>query len=183
MAASGSPRQCRLRRSHPLIFVTVGTQLPFDRLIKIVDEFAPRLGERVFAQTGRGSYLPQNIDYQPFLAPAVIDGLMAESRVIVAHAGTGSMLTARKLGKPIIVFPRLAKLGEHRNDHQVATVASLCMRAGVYSALSAEDLLQLLSIPLDPLELPPPPTSSALTDHIGHWISTLRRHDPKAERD
>ena len=33
-----------------MIFVTVGMQLPFDRLLQAVDEIAPRLGKRVVAQ-------------------------------------------------------------------------------------------------------------------------------------
>ncbi|MGO7205561.1 glucuronosyltransferase, partial [Rhizobium ruizarguesonis] len=43
-----------------MILVTVGTQLPFDRLVKAVDTFATELSKPVLAQIGRGSYTPQN---------------------------------------------------------------------------------------------------------------------------
>ena len=37
------------------------------------------------------------------------------------YAGTGSIITALQVGKPILVMPRRAGLRETRNDHQVAT--------------------------------------------------------------
>ena len=37
----------------------------------------------------------------------------------------GTIITALELGKPILVVPRLGKLGETRNDHQVATAKRL----------------------------------------------------------
>jgi UDP-N-acetylglucosamine transferase subunit ALG13 len=46
---------------------------------------------------------------------------MAAADAIVAHAGIGTILTALELGKPVLVMPRRAKFGEHRNDHQLAT--------------------------------------------------------------
>ena len=37
----------------------------------------------------------------------------------------GTILTGLDLGKPVVVVPRLAACGEHRNDHQLATVEKL----------------------------------------------------------
>jgi len=37
----------------------------------------------------------------------------------------GTILTGLDLGKPVVVVPRLAAHGEHRNDHQLATVKQL----------------------------------------------------------
>lgn len=45
-----------------MIFVTVGTQLPFDRLIEMVDEAAPELDQEIFAQTGSGKYIPKTLN-------------------------------------------------------------------------------------------------------------------------
>ena len=44
-----------------MIFVTIGTQLPFDRLIKIIDELAPQLNEEVIAQVYQCGFTPKNI--------------------------------------------------------------------------------------------------------------------------
>jgi hypothetical protein len=46
--------------------------------------------------------------------------LRLEDRLGTA-GGMGSILTALQYGKPILVMPRLGRLKETRNDHQVAT--------------------------------------------------------------
>jgi len=104
-----------------VIFVTVGTQLAFDRLIAAVDGWAARSGAEVFAQTGPGAYVPQHVEHRAFVAPAECRERMLAADAIVAHAGMGTILGALELGRPLLVLPRLAVLGEHRNDHQVAT--------------------------------------------------------------
>jgi UDP-N-acetylglucosamine transferase subunit ALG13 len=105
-----------------VIFVTVGAQMPFDRLVKTVDEWAgARRSGDVFAQIGATSYRPLNMRWTQFLQPAEFSERAASAKVIVAHAGTGSIITALQLGKPILVMPRRAALRETRNDHQLAT--------------------------------------------------------------
>ena len=105
-----------------MIFVTVGTQLPFDRLISAVDAWAgERPGNRVFAQIGPSELRPRHIEYRDFIAPSECRDQMARASVIVAHAGMGTILSALELGKPVLVMPRVAALGEHRNEHQLAT--------------------------------------------------------------
>ena len=105
-----------------MIFVTVGTQLPFDRLVKAVDEWAGRTGAReVVAQTGPGQYQPMYLQHQPFVTPAEFKRYAAEAELIIAHAGMGSIISALGMGRPILVMPRVASLGEHRNDHQLST--------------------------------------------------------------
>jgi UDP-N-acetylglucosamine transferase subunit ALG13 len=105
-----------------VIFVTVGTQLPFDRLIAAVDAWAARRPDAgVFAQIGPTELRPAHIEHARFLAPAECRERMRAADAIVAHAGMGTILTALELGKPIVVLPRRAAAGEHRNDHQLAT--------------------------------------------------------------
>ena len=43
-------------------------------------------------------------------------------------------------GKPIILVPRRAALGEHRNDHQLATVRQLAERPGILIAHDETEL-------------------------------------------
>jgi UDP-N-acetylglucosamine transferase subunit ALG13 len=105
-----------------VIFVTVGTQLPFDRLISAVDEWAGSApGREVFAQIGPSRQAPRHIAHAQFVSPEECGERMAAADAIVAHAGIGTILTALELGKPTLVMPRRAELGEHRNDHQLAT--------------------------------------------------------------
>ena len=133
-----------------MILVTVGTQLPFDRLIRAIDMLAPSLDRPVVAQTGCGTYRPEHIRHQSTFAPGDFDRTMDEADLIVAHAGIGTILMAQKRLKPIILFPRRAAFGEHRNDHQMATVAALEGRQGIYIARTEEALADLLRQRLAP---------------------------------
>ena len=123
-----------------MIFVTVGMQLPFDRLIRAMDEIAPDLGVPVIAQIGRGKYNPANLEAQQSLSPAQFDDLAKRASLIVSHAGIGTVLAARRLRKPLVLLPRQSRLGEHRNGHQLATANQLIGRPGIYVAMEVEEL-------------------------------------------
>jgi UDP-N-acetylglucosamine transferase subunit ALG13 len=123
-----------------VIIVTVGMQLGFDRLIAAMDALAPTLGMPVIAQTGKGSYKPSNMETRVKIAPAEFEALVSEARLIVSHAGIGTVLTAARCEKPILLMPRRAALGEHRNDHQLATVGKLAGRPGILVAADESEL-------------------------------------------
>ncbi len=127
-----------------MIFCTTGTQVAFDRLIKIVDEIAADLDEEVVAQANRGKYVPKNIRYVRFLPPKEFNELFSKARLIIAHAGMGTILSAMLQDKPIIIFPRLAALKEHRNDHQLATAMKMKELKYVYVANNEAELRELL---------------------------------------
>lgn len=155
-----------------MIFVTVGTQLPFDRLIELIDGLAPSLAEDVFAQTGQGRYEPANMQWSALLKPKQFDELVTSASRIVSHAGIGTVLMAQKYRKPIVLFPRRASLGEHRNDHQLATVEALRGREGIYIAESDEELRRLLSADLAVPEAGKPhPGRDRLRERIADFIS------------
>jgi UDP-N-acetylglucosamine transferase subunit ALG13 len=104
-----------------VIFVTVGTQLPFDRLVRTVDEWAAGQSVEVFAQMGPTAFRPRHIEGAEFVSPEECRRRMEEATAIVAHAGMGTIIGALELGKPLVIMPRKAALGEQRNDHQIAT--------------------------------------------------------------
>ena len=81
-----------------MIFVTVGTQLPFDRLVGTVDRWSSRSREAVFAQIGPSQQSFKNIETVPFLTPEEASDRFAEASVIIAHAGMGTILTALTVG-------------------------------------------------------------------------------------
>lgn len=115
-----------------VIFITVGTQLSFNRLIKAVDVWAADHSSiEFFAQIGPGAEPPRSMQYAEFLSPSDVDSTMRQAELIVAHAGMGSILTALRYQRPILILPRRAELGEHRNDHQLATARWLDGRPGV----------------------------------------------------
>jgi len=105
-----------------VIFVTVGAQMPFDRLIIAIDNWAGKTGRKdIFAQIGLSDYQPQHIEWTKLLPPQEFKKKYESAKAIVAHAGTGSIITALQMGKPIVIMPRRANLRETRNDHQIAT--------------------------------------------------------------
>jgi UDP-N-acetylglucosamine transferase subunit ALG13 len=156
-----------------VIFVTVGGQLPFDRLVHAVDRWASdKQRTDVFAQIGKSSSPPKHIEWERLLSPPDFQAKAREANVIIAHAGVGSILTALDLRKPIVVLPRRAHLGEHRNDHQWATVKHLSQDVGIVvaedeDALIAElDRLGELRIPKDDRSL----EYTRLLDFLGRAI-------------
>ena len=129
--------------SEARIFVTVGTELPFDRLIAAVDDWAGATGRGrdVFAQIGHTSYVPRHIAWAPMIEGREFRQLFDRADLIVAHAGMGTILAALELERPLVVVPRRADLGEHRNDHQLATVARLAERGLINGANDERDVI------------------------------------------
>jgi UDP-N-acetylglucosamine transferase subunit ALG13 len=150
MGASGPPARRYLRGIPALILVTVGTQLPFDRLIQAVDAMLDARPGTALFQIGNGSYEPRNGRWQRVLAPAEFKAAMTEADVVVSHAGIGTILSSRKYGLPAVLMPRLKTLGEHRNDHQTATAHSLSHLSGIYVAWNEAELVTILAETLAP---------------------------------
>ena len=114
--------------------------MPFDRLVRAVDEWAGRSGRRdVFAQLGESAFVPIHIESVPMIGPGEFKRRVAEAEVIVAHAGAGTILTALTFCKPILVMPRKASLMETRNEHQTASARRFAER-GVTVAWDEHEL-------------------------------------------
>jgi UDP-N-acetylglucosamine transferase subunit ALG13 len=129
-----------------LIFVTVGTQLPFDRLVSAVDSWAVSSKRSdVIAQVGASVSPPQGIEWVRLLTPSEFRSHIMEADLIVSHAGIGTILTALDFNKPVLVMPRFAQLGEQRSDHQVATAERLSDLGLVDSAMTEADLIEQMS--------------------------------------
>ncbi|WP_157268359.1 glycosyltransferase [Azohydromonas aeria] len=106
-----------------MILLTVGSMFPFDRLVREVDELAGagRLDDEVVAQIGDGRYEPRHMPFHRFLSRREFEGLFGRAERLVSHAGAGTIAMALQHGKRLLVVPRLARHGEHVNDHQIAT--------------------------------------------------------------
>jgi len=121
-----------------LILLTVGSQLPFCRLTRAVDAWCAATGRTdVVGQIGAigpDSYRPRHFKWDEFIAPGRFDELTAQADLIIAHAGMGSIIGALRNAKPIVIMARKASLGEHRNEHQMATASRFAGRQNVYVA-------------------------------------------------
>jgi UDP-N-acetylglucosamine transferase subunit ALG13 len=99
-----------------VIFVALGTQAyPFDRLLRGLDG----VEEELVVQGGASTHRPDGATWVEFLDyPQFVEYVRA-ARVVVSHAGVGSVMTAVAEGKRPVVVPRLARHGEAVDDHQV----------------------------------------------------------------
>ena len=129
-----------------MIFVAVGTQFPFNRLIENMDAWAVQHNEEVIAQISDGDYIPQNMKWERFLDGEKYNKNIADASVFVSHAGMGNIISAREQQTPIIVMNRQLKLGEHRNDHQADGLKWMGKLDGVYTASTQEELNQQLDM-------------------------------------
>ncbi len=130
-----------------MIFLTVGTQEPFDRLVRAVDEWAGAHDVPVFGQLGRleaDSYLPRHFPFESFISADEFQERLEDSRLMVGHAGMGSIISALTYGKPLLMMARRASLGEHRNEHQLATAARFAGRPGLHVADEAAQVGALI---------------------------------------
>jgi UDP-N-acetylglucosamine transferase subunit ALG13 len=129
-----------------MIFITVGTDQPFDRMMRIVDKWARENNRSdVFAQIGEGGWEPKFIPHATLLEPAEFKKRFAAATLIIAHAGMGTILSALLQGKPILVMPKKASLGEHRNEHQLATARHMQAMGHVSVAFDEAELLASLN--------------------------------------
>ena len=156
-----------------MIFVTVGYQMSFDRMVKAVDEWAKRNpGVEIFAQIGPTDFVPENMPHTRFLSPDEFRIRIEEATLLVAHAGMGSILTAMEMQKPIVIMPRRGDLQETRNDHQIATLKKMAGRPGIRTAMDSSELIDALDRrdDFDRPELIRQSASDELLDHLRAFI-------------
>lgn len=104
-----------------MIFVTVGSQkFQFNRLLEAVDHL--NVDEEIFAQIGYSDYKPKNYQYKKFLDRDGFAQIMDKADIVITHGGTGAIIGAVKKGKKVIAVPRLARYGEHVDDHQLQLI-------------------------------------------------------------
>lgn len=119
-----------------MIFITVGTQLPFDRLLESFAEWKASSGYsgEVIAQVGMGSHFTHpDMTIVNTLSSDEYYHWFCQAQGIVSHAGMGSILSCLEHGKRGVFMPRQYALGEHRNDHQRDTASAF---AGQYPSLA-----------------------------------------------
>jgi UDP-N-acetylglucosamine transferase subunit ALG13 len=129
-----------------MIFLTVGNwHKGFFRLVEAVDKLKQQglIAEEIVAQTGYTKYKPgyfeKSLDF--YSAKDFFEYIKA-AKLIISHAGIGTISYALKLKKTIIIVPRKAYLGEHFDDHQTATARILEAEHKVLVAYDTRELKQ-----------------------------------------
>jgi beta-1,4-N-acetylglucosaminyltransferase len=124
-----------------MIFVTVGQHYQgFERLIKKMDEIAGKIEEDIIMQIGSTPYKPRNAKYFEFIEDNGITELFNTARIIITHAGSGTLLDLIRLKRPFIIVPRLKKFNEHIDDQQIELADALSGSYNVVSIYDIEDL-------------------------------------------
>lgn len=123
------------------VFVSVGSMMAFDRLVRAMDDWAAAHPETpVEIQIGKGVYEPRHAHWVRKLALPEYQARVQACALFVAHCGMGSIISAIESGKPILMLPRLAAQGEHNTDHQLATAKHVGTRPGLHIAADVADL-------------------------------------------
>lgn len=125
-----------------MIFLTVGTQFPFDRFVRAVDNIFDQglIDEEIFAQIGETSYKPRNFESVVSLEKKVFDERFKRASSVISHAGVGTITVALKNHKPLLVMPRMKRYKEHVNDHQVATAKKFEELGHILAVYDVKDL-------------------------------------------
>lgn len=159
-----------------MIFVTLGSQkFQFDRLLKKIDELidAKVITDKVVAQIGASTYTPKNYEYIKFMDREKFAETMDECSVVITHGGTGVIIGAVKKGKKVIAVPRLAKYGEHVDDHQLQLLKQFDELNIICACYELDELGDLYSS-LDNKEFRPYVSNThVIIDSIEEYLQTL----------
>ena len=126
----------------PDVYVSVGSMMPFERLVRAMDKFAAQRPDLdVLIQIGRSKTEPSHARFVRLMPPADYRAMVAGCRLFIAHAGMGSIIAAIEAGKPLLMLPRSQALGEHNTEHQRATAQNIGNRPGLHVAADETDLI------------------------------------------
>jgi UDP-N-acetylglucosamine transferase subunit ALG13 len=155
-----------------MIFVTVGTnEAPFDRLLRAVARL-PSV-EPLVVQTGASAVRPAAATCFEQLPFDDLSEYVRRARVVVMHAGVGSVLVALSNGKRPLVLPRLERFGEAVDDHQL-TFARRFAEAGLVTLVEDMDALpDALAAGADLLPRLRPRTDGRLTAELSGYLQSL----------
>lgn len=159
-----------------MIFLTVGTQFPFDRLVRAVDDIFEQglINEELFAQIGESKYKPRNFEYVEFLDTRLFDDWMQKASGIIGHAGMGTITMALDRKKPLLVMPRLKEYGEVVNDHQVAIARKFSELGHILAVYDVEDLLNGICRLKDFVAIQRKINPQAVADRIRRFLNSLQ---------
>jgi len=143
-----------------VIFVTVGNATqPFPRLTTAVDQLVGEgvFGtEPVFIQTGSdAAFRSERCEHRPFLTEAEFQSLIQECRLVICHAGCGTLRNVLLARKRPVVMPRRKRYGEHVSDHQMQLARALSAQERIFPAYEADDLAGAIAEASVARELPP----------------------------
>lgn len=134
------------------ILVTVGSDHhPFDRLIGWVDEWlTEHRSDDVSCVLQHGTAVaPQRGTARDYLPHSELQSLLRAAQVVVTQGGPMGIVESLQCGTTPIAVPRLARLGEVVDDHQVAFCRQLSRIGKCVIAEDSTALWDALDLALD----------------------------------
>lgn len=125
-----------------MIFLTVGSEYPFDRLVKAVDALLEQsyFHEEFFAQIGNTLYTPKFMAWTANLNRTDFSDRLRSADAVISHAGMGTIISCLEMGKPLLVMPRKVRYRELVSDHQVGTAEKFMNRGDILVAHDTDEL-------------------------------------------
>lgn len=104
-----------------MILVITGTApYNFNRFLGAIDKISQELDEEIIMQIGRTNFKPKNIKkFFNFTSEMEMEELYARSRIVISHAGIGTIMNCIIRNKKFIIVPRLSSCNEHFDNHQM----------------------------------------------------------------
>lgn len=130
-----------------MILVLLGTQdKPFNRLLRAVSKEIKKgnIKDKVTAQVGCTIFNDDKIKVFDFASKEEIEKLIDKAKIIITHAGVGTIIECLNKGKKVIVVPRLKKYGEHTNDHQMQITKEFALKNYVLPLYDTKNLSKVL---------------------------------------
>lgn len=132
-----------------MIFVTVGNaKQPFFRLLNEIESLANNGffgNEEVFVQYGHNKPVKAPACHcQPFISMEEFNNKICKSRIVISHAGAGSLINIIESGQVPIIVPRQKKYGEHIDDHQIELAQVLSSEEKIIALHDIVDLPEAL---------------------------------------
>lgn len=119
--------------------------MPFDRLVRLMDTVAGEIDEEVVILKGVSDIHTERATSFKWLPNPEYRQLMKRARILVCHAGVGTIIDGLKLGKAVIVVPRRKMWREAIDDHQLEIARAASESGRVLHKESAAEILQALA--------------------------------------
>ncbi|MEM5814742.1 MAG: PssE/Cps14G family polysaccharide biosynthesis glycosyltransferase [Candidatus Aenigmatarchaeota archaeon] len=159
-----------------MIFVTVGThERPFLRLFREIERLIAegRIKEEVICQTGFTKYEVKGAKCRDYYPEYEMQKYLETCRIMITHGGLGSIIKGVDFGKPVIAVPRMAKFGEHTDDHQLQIVKEMEKEGRVIAVYDISGLWNALqkakTFGYSARQKPDSPVFSMVTDALEKW--------------
>lgn len=161
-----------------MTFIIVGGVVEFDfsRILKIVDQLCAEGcldGRTTKAQIGYCSYQPKNYENYRFVDGDKFHADIENADLIITHGGVGTLVSALKFGKKVIVFPRLSKFNEHLDDHQLDISREYSAKGYCMMATDEDELKECLKKADDFVPNQFVTDNSKMTEILVNYIESL----------